>query len=132
MPVQPNSNYAINPSDKVIASSGLILTQPYTLATQGTFQIPDGAIGDIEFAIQGLTTETMAVTMSPDGVNFSAALKPVLKTTGKDSPTAALTFGYYTLPVLRFGSPKFLKFTKSATVEAAVIAIAVPTVSRMW
>ena len=132
MPSQPNTNYSINTSDKVVAIANVKLLGPTASATMGAFTVPDGVMGDIDFVIGGLTTETVTVAISQDGTNWSAALKPVQGATGKDHPTTTMTTGYYTLPVLRFGSPKFVKFTKSAAVEVASVAVAVPTVSRMW
>lgn len=132
MPTQPNINYAVNPSDAVTGFVALRVAGPATSAALGTAQFPDGASGDLEIVLGGTTTETFSVTISNDGTNFSAPLKLVQAATGKDAPSAALPGGHYTLPVLRFGSPRFVKIAKSAAVETGAAALAMPIVQRMW
>ena len=128
MPYQPNHNDATQTADVRVGSVAYTLFGPSAAANlgSGVFTLPDAVSGDVEFKILGLSTETIGVTLSMDGTNYSAAQKVVSASTGLDTANATLANGTYKLPILRFGSPKYVKFTKSATTDVAAVAVCVP------
>jgi len=89
----------------------------------GIFNVTDGSTGDILFIIKGLSGETVTCKISNDGTNYSAALVVVDALTGLDVIVTDLGSGTYILPLKRFGSPRYVKFEKSATSEIICIAI---------
>ena len=112
----------INTANPRLASGVHALYQG-TAAATGTFSCSDGVTGDIEFRIAGLSGETVGVTISWDGTNYSAALKPIDMATGLDAAAATLGNGVYSLPMKRFGSPRYVKFTKSSTSETVAVMV---------
>ena len=133
MPVQPNQNYFSNPSKvrqsnvtygiwkATAANMGSSTGNHPNLSTAGVFTLPDSIDSRVLVTIGGLSSETMAITMSNDGTNYSAALLPVDDATGLDTTAATLANGRYRFDTLRFGSPKFMKFTKSSTSETGLV-----------
>ena len=136
MPHVPNIALAVNPADCGVGLSQLSLIGPSTAANLGGSNIvavPYNQSGDILFRIAALSTETIACQISNDGGNnYSAALIVVNATTGVDTANATLANGYYVLPMLRFGSPSHVKFTKSSTVDSCAIAVSVAGVQTDW
>ena len=139
MSFQPNSNLFGNPAK--VRASGVCYGVWYSAAVDmghsfygtdlsptvhGVFTMPDGVSGDILVSLVGLSSETMYIYMSEDGTNYSAALLPIDDVTGLDTTAAELTAGRYRFPMLRFGSPKKLKFVKSSTSELVVVVADVP------
>lgn len=139
MPNQPNTNLMVNEARPRIgrvvfglwysaaANMGNSYGNHPNTTVNGVFTVPDGVSGDIIFKLLGLSAETVGVTLSADGTNYSSAIIPVVATTGLDAAAATLSDGLYVLPLLRFGSPKFIKFTKSSTSSLAVITAMVPS-----
>lgn len=134
MSFQANTNYTFGGQSPDSLDVSYALIGPSTAANLGggIFTLPDGVNGDIKFTIASLSTETIGVTISTNGTNYSAALIVVNAATGKDTANATLGNGTYALPLLRFGSPKYVKFTKSSTVDTGTVAVAVPTVLKMF
>lgn len=130
MSYQPNSNLFMNPAKVRSTATTLAIFGPSTAANMGgtVFTVPDNATGDIDFIVKWLSSETIGVTISDDGTNYSDALIPVVATTGLDAAAATLGNATYTLEILRFGSPKYVKFTKSSTSETCTIACCVSNV----
>ena len=90
-----------------------------TVAAVGTFM---NSVGDeLGFIISGLSTETIAVSVSVDTVNFSAPVKPIDTATGVAAAAAALPNGCYIMDVKPWAA---IKFTKSAAVESVTIRMA--------
>lgn len=109
-----------------------------TAAAVGTVTLPRGASainsrhGLHTLKISGLTGETIALTGSTDGTNFSASLLPLDFTTttgtGNYVASAALGNGTYKIPYTwQFSS---YKFVKSNTVETANVTFAAFTVPK--
>jgi len=124
-----NTGNFYNSGDVNSTESKLYLFGPSTAANLGggiTAALNFPVRGDIIFVIAGLTSETVGVSISQDGTNYSAALVVVNAATGVDTANATLGNGTYLLPFLRFGSPMYVKFTKSSTTESAAVACAVP------
>lgn len=94
-----------------------------TVAAVGTLtgSIPYAA-GDMKISTVS-TAETIAITGSFDGVNYSATLIPFDLTTGLDHPTGALATGNYVLPYRLHTAFQSFKFTKSGAVNPASVAI---------
>jgi len=126
--MQPNVNSFGNAAEPIAANLGVALFGPSAAAALGggVFTVPENHNGDIVFQIAGISSETMAVTVSYDGTNYSAALKPFNITNGVIVASADLAAGKYSLKVKEIGSPRYVKFTKSATTEVGAVAIAVP------
>jgi hypothetical protein len=135
----PNSNLFTNPAK--VRTAGVCYGCWYSAAVDmghsfygtdlsptvhGVFTTPDAVCGDILVSLIGLSSETMYIYMSADGTNYSAALLPIDDVTGLDTTAAELTAGRYRFPILRFGSPKKLKFVKSSTSELVVVVAEVP------
>jgi len=104
------------------------LTQ--TASAFGTWTLPEitgSELWLVEVKISNIGAETMAITGSVDGTNFSSALIPIDQSTGRPYASAALGNGTFTLPS---NWPfRFYKFTKSLAVTAAgvsAIAITLP------
>ena len=129
--MRDNVNLFGNTSEPIGSAVYVILFGPATLANMGggIATIPDDANGDIEFQIEGLSSETMAVTISDDGTNYSASLLPFDVTNGVIVAAATLADGKYRLPLKDFGTPKYVKFTKSATSESVAVALGVSRAS---
>lgn len=130
MSYQSNSNAFMNTARARTASVYYDLVGPATAAALGTFTIPDGVSGDIEFEIRGLSSETVSVTMAQGDGNYSANLYPIDESTGLPVSATTLANGRYLLPLLQFGSPKYVKLTKSSTSETAAAALVVPKIVR--
>ena len=94
-----------------------------TAAAVGTLTSPiPYATGDMKISTVS-TAETIAITGSFDGVNYSATLIPFDLSTGLDHPTGNLATGNYVLPY-RLHSPfQFFKFTKSGAVNPSSVAV---------
>lgn len=92
----------------------------------GIVTIPGSICGNMDFQIEGLSTETIGVTISYDGTNYSAALKPFDRTNGVIVSAATLADGKYRLHFEEYGSPIYVKFTKSATTDVAAVAFGAP------
>ena len=69
------------------------------------------------------TAETIAVTASLDGTNYTATLLPFDLSTGLDHATGALATGNYVIPYRVHSSFNFFKFTKSGAVNPSSVAI---------
>jgi hypothetical protein len=134
----PNANISSpNPAKALVGTVTYDLFGPSTAAALGggILTLPDQVAGSIRFKIAGLTSETINVKIAQADGNYSAALYPIVFTTGLRIATASageMGNGSYILPLLEFGSPKYVKFTKSSTSETAAVAIAVPTHSNFF
>lgn len=124
--MRDNVNLFGNSSEPIGSAVYVVLFGPSTAAALGggIATIPDDVNGDIEFQIEGLSSETMGVTISDDGTNYSAALKPFDVTNGVIVSAATLADGKYRLPLKDFGTPKYVKFIKSSTSESVAVALA--------
>lgn len=100
------------------------------LAMRGTsFSATAAAVGTVAnlegckcLAVQitGLATETIGMSLSMDGATFTSAIKPMDATTGAVAAAATLGNGYYYLNNVPLA---YVKFTKSATTDPAVVKI---------
>ena len=139
MSYQPNENLFTNPAK--VRTAGVCYGCWYSTAVDmghsfygtdltptvhGVFTTPDAVCGDILVSLIGLSSETVSIYMSADGTNYSAALLPIDDVTGLDTTADTLGVGRYRFSVLRFGSPKKLKFVKTSTSELVVIVAEVP------
>lgn len=79
--------------------------------------------GDMKISTNS-TAETIAITASNDGVNYSATLLPFDLSTGLDHTTGALATGNYVIPYRLHSAFSFFKFTKSGAVNPSSVAIA--------
>lgn len=108
-----------------------------TAAAVGTVTLPRGASsvnsrhGLHTMIISGLGSETIALTGSTDGTNFSASLLPLDYTasTGTGNYVAAATLGNGTFKIpysWPFSSYKFVKSSTSDTANVTFAAFTVP------
>ena len=103
----------------------------------GTLQIPLAAssLGAankqslIKMNVLSLTAETLALTGSTDGTNFSAALVPISATTGGYFSSAALSTGEYQFPSTWNFS--HYKVVKSSSTDSCAVAIAYNTAPKI-
>jgi hypothetical protein len=94
-----------------------------TVAAVGTLTSPlPLAVGDMKVSVVA-TAETIAITASTDGVNYSATLLPFDLSTGLDHATGALATGNYVLPYRLHSQFQFFKFTKSGAVNPSSVAV---------
>jgi hypothetical protein len=95
-----------------------------TAAAVGTLTSPiPYQFGDMKISTVS-TAETITITASSDGVNYSATLLPFDLATGLDHATGALATGNYVLPFRLHSSFQFFKFTKSGAVNTGIVAVA--------
>ena len=101
--------------------------QLWDYATTNFLGVTTAAIGVIDcrqfeelaFDITTISTETVNLTSSFDGVNYSTVkLRPINMNTGALAAASDLAAGMYFLSIEAFG---FIKFTKSAAVETVNI-----------
>lgn len=91
-----------------------------------TYKVPLDSMGHIYFTIANLSSETIGVTYSVDGVNYKAIGLVRVISTGLTNAGTALGNGEYYISMYEAGSPAYIKFTKSATTETGVVAVACP------
>lgn len=95
-----------------------------TAAAVGTLTSPiPYQFGDMKVSVVA-TAETVAITGSFDGVNYSGTLIPFDLSTGLDHATGALATGNYVLPYRLHSAFQFFKFTKSGAVNPSSVAVA--------
>jgi len=123
-----NFNSFINTANARSADLKLTVFGPSaaTALGGGIFSSTDGTSGDLYFTIVGLSSETVQVTRSMDGTNYSAALLPIDLSTGMPVAADTLAAGRYVLPLKVFGSTHYVKFVKSSTSEIIAVAVAEP------
>jgi hypothetical protein len=128
-PYLPITDISGSPAEAQIALFG-----PSTAANLGggIFTIAENSSSDIKFTIASLSTETIGVTISNDGTNYSAALRPIVDSTGKVAANATLGNGAYTLRKADIGCPKYVKFTKSAAVDTGTVAAGACILNRIF
>ncbi len=123
--MRDNVNLFGNTSEPIGSAVFLDVAQG-TAAALATFTLPDDVNGDIDFELVGLSSETVGVTISDDGTNYSAALKPFDIANGVIVSAATLAAGRFRLRIQDFGTPKYVKFTKSSTSETCAVGLAAP------
>jgi len=118
--IKGQDNYASGNKDHSVNMTLFVSTA----AAVGTITSPmPYQWGDMKISTVS-TAETIAITASTDGTNYSATLIPFDLSTGLDHPTGALATGNYVLPVRIHGAFQFFKFTKSGAVNPSSVAVA--------
>ena len=118
--IKGQENYASASRDHV-ANLTLYVSTP---AAVGTLTSPQPMEwGDMKVSVVA-TAETIAITASTDGVNYTGTLIPFDLSTGLDHATGNLATGNYVIPY-RIQAPfNFFKFTKSGAANPCSVAIA--------
>ena len=114
------TNFAADQKDHVQNLSLFVAT----VAAVGTLTRPMPYIyGDMMVSVVD-TAETIAITASSDGVNYSATLLPFDMTAGLDHATGNLATGNYKIPYRLHSAFNFFKFTKSGATNPSSVAVA--------
>ena len=114
------TNFAADQKDHTLSLSLFVATAA-AVGTLTRSPIPY-IYGDLYISTVS-TAETIAITASTDGVNYSATLLPFDLTAGLDHATGALATGNYKIPYRMHTPFMFFKFTKSGAVNPASVAV---------
>ena len=114
------TNFAADAKDHTINLTQYVAT----VAAVGTLtRVIPYIYGDMNVSVTA-TAETVSVTASTDGVNYSATLLPFDLSTGLDHATGALATGNYVFKYRMHSPFMFFKFTKSGAVNPCSVAVA--------